>query len=187
MLKPQDVLVLLKIAVSTPGVSLSFDRLARSIGMSAAEAYDAAKRAESSRLLQLEGTLGNKRRGQRKTVNRAALVEFLVHGLKYVFPAQRSGVTRGLPTSVGAPYFQKLSRIRLAIDDMISVWPYHEGQTRGLSLEPLFPSAPFAARQDESLYELLILVDVLRDGRARERAIAENELRKRILDEPHTQ
>ena len=42
------------------------------------------------------------------------------------------------------------------------------------------PSAPKAARRDGRLYELLALIDVLREGRTRERQIAENELLKRI-------
>lgn len=34
--------------------------------------------------------------------------------------------------------------------------------------------------RDESFYELLVLFDALRDGRARERRIAEAELRQRL-------
>ena len=41
---------------------------------------------------------------------------------------------------------------------------------------PLYPSAPKAARKDPKLYELLALVDMLRLGRARERAMAEQQL-----------
>jgi hypothetical protein len=37
-----------------------------------------------------------------------------------------------------------------------------------------------AARQDARLYEILALIDALREGRTRERQIAEDELLKRI-------
>jgi hypothetical protein len=47
-------------------------------------------------------------------------------------------------------------------------------------LEPLYPSAVDAARRDPVLYECLALVDAIRVGRARERALAVDLLRKRI-------
>jgi hypothetical protein len=37
-----------------------------------------------------------------------------------------------------------------------------------------------AALRDDKLYELLALVDAIRDGRAREREIAARELKKRL-------
>jgi hypothetical protein len=40
--------------------------------------------------------------------------------------------------------------------------------------------APYAARLDEKLYELLVLIDAIRGGQARERKIAIEELRKRM-------
>jgi hypothetical protein len=60
------------------------------------------------------------------------------------------------------------------------VWPDPEGEVRGVGFEPLCKSAPKAARKDPVLYELLALVDALRDGRARERPIAERELSTRL-------
>ena len=64
--------------------------------------------------------------------------------------------------------------------DPIPVWPYAEGKQRGISLAPLYKTAPKAALQDESFYELLVLADALRDGRIRERKIAEAELCRRL-------
>jgi len=60
------------------------------------------------------------------------------------------------------------------------VWPHPEGDVRGESLEPLYPSAIDAARRDRALYESLALVDALRVGRARERALAIDLLTKRL-------
>lgn len=39
---------------------------------------------------------------------------------------------------------------------------------------------PEAALRDPTLYELLALLDAIRDGRARERALAEKALEKRL-------
>ena len=60
------------------------------------------------------------------------------------------------------------------------IWPYTEGQVRGESFSPLYKSAPLAAKNDPALYELLVLIDAIRGGRARERDIAKKELTKRL-------
>ena len=52
------------------------------------------------------------------------------------------------------------------------VWPHPNGSVRGIGVEPLHPSVPFAAMQDEKLYEMLALFDALRVGKARERNMA---------------
>jgi len=51
---------------------------------------------------------------------------------------------------------------------------------RGISFLPLHRSVPEAAMRDPKLYEMLALLDAIRDGRAREREIAVRELTKRI-------
>jgi hypothetical protein len=60
------------------------------------------------------------------------------------------------------------------------VWPDPEGTVRGFKFSPLTRSAPKAAKQDPKLYEVLALIDALRDGRARERQFAEKELTLRL-------
>ena len=44
----------------------------------------------------------------------------------------------------------------------------------------LYASVPGAARRDRALYDLLALVDAIRIGRARERALAEKEITHRL-------
>ncbi len=61
------------------------------------------------------------------------------------------------------------------------VWPSHEGTVRGASLAPLCPSATSFPESNPEFYALLGLVDALRVGRVRERAIAEELLRARLL------
>lgn len=111
--------------------------------------------------------------------NRKALEEFLIHGVKYAFPPDLGEPTRGLPTSYGAPPIK--GKI-VSQDEMPPVWPYPEGRTRGFSFSPLYPSVPKAALVDSRLYELMVLVDAIRDSRAREGQIARKELRKRLND-----
>jgi hypothetical protein len=166
-LKPQDVLVALKLAARPDG-GWSYPRLATELAMSASEVHSSVRRATRSGLLQAN---------DRHSPNRRALLEFLVHGIKYAFPAERGAMTRGLPTAHAAP---PLSAHFPTSDEPPPVWPDPEGTVRGEELEPLYRSAPKAARADKGLYELLALVDAVRGGRARERDLAVKELRSRL-------
>lgn len=163
-LKPQDVMVVLKLCTymaSRPPISV----IANDLSMSPSEVHAAFKRLHLARLLHVP-ELEDK-------PNISALEEFLLHGLKYVFPAEHGQVTRGVPTSFAAPPLKK----EIAVgDDLPPVWPWPEGDTRGVGLKPLYKTAPGAALRDPSLYELLALVDAIRNGRARERKSAERHL-----------
>ena len=107
--------------------------------------------------------------------NVTALEEFLIHGIKYAFPAEHGGRSRGVPTSYAAA---PLNRLIVPGDEPIPVWPYHKGETRGVAFAPLYKRLPIAALRDSLLYEELALIDAIRDGRARERGLAEQELIK---------
>jgi DNA-binding Lrp family transcriptional regulator len=165
-LKPQDVLVLLKLA-SREDSAWSYPTLGVELGMSPSEVHASVRRATQSGLLK-EAT---------RSVNHAALLEFLVHAVKYIFPPERGGVTRGLPTAHSAPPLRQHFR---AGSDLPIVWADPEGTVRGEALQPLYRSVPQAARSDAQLYEWLALVDAVRAGRARERELAVAELRRRL-------
>lgn len=143
----------------------TYPQLALDLGLSASEVHGATKRAIHAGLLDA-----------RRQVRRAALLEFLVHGASYVFPPSRLGVTRGMPTSAAAPPLADA----FGPTELPLVWPHPEGNARGEGLEPLYRSAPEAARRDPKLYEWLVLVDALRAGRARERQLAIKELQRRL-------
>ena len=64
------------------------------------------------------------------------------------------------------------------------VWSDAEGMTRGVAIEPLYEGVTEAIRTDEDLYKLLVLADVIRVGKVRERKVAIEELKKTILHEP---
>ena len=168
-LKPQDIVVLLKL-VGLEGV-WSYRSLAQDLFMSIGEVHNALDRATRAQLFDAE----------HKRPRLQALEEFLVHGIKYAFPAERGSVTRGTLTAYAAPPLNAV--ISSSDNEHPPVWPDPEGSARGYKLAPLYDSVPKAARLDESLYELLALVDAIRDGRARERSLAVEHLHKRLREQ----
>lgn len=104
------------------------------------------------------------------------LAEFALHGAKYAFPGVRLPLAVGVPTSHSAPAFAGI----FAPGSTDFVWPHPNGPVRGVGVEPLHPSVPFAAMQDAKLYELLALFDALRVGKARERGMALDRLQALI-------
>jgi hypothetical protein len=141
--------------------------MAKDLVMSPSEVHAAMKRAQTARLLH-GPELSN-----RPIVN--AVEEFLLYGIKYAFPAERGGPTRGIPTSYAA---EPLKQLIAPGDEPIPVWPYPKGESRGIAFAPLYKLLPEAALRDSLLYRELALVDALREGRARERKLAEQELKK---------
>ncbi len=168
VLKPLDIIVLLKLSLSNSDRP-TYLQLANQLYVYPSEVYASIKRARASHFVQ--GPELNDR------LNRSALLEFLLHGICYAFPAERGAMTRGMPTRYAAsPLRQHLEQG----NEPPPVWPYAEGSVRGYSYAPLHKSAPKAALADLHLYELLVLVDAMRDGNARERELALKELTKRL-------
>lgn len=165
-LLPQDIVVLIKL-VSYSGKRPSMAQLAADLSLSPSQIHLSLRRLQRSRLVDEK----NHRPLLRPTE------EFLLHGVKYAFPARRGEPTRGMPTAYAAPPL----RDQISGDsELPPVWPSADGPVRGVTLEPLHKIVPRAAAKDPVLYELLALVDGLRDGRARERQIAERELASRL-------
>jgi hypothetical protein len=162
----QDVLVLAKL-VSYREARPAIAQLAGDLSLSPSQVHLAIKRLERSRLIDAQSG--------RPILK--AVEEFLIHGVKYVFPARRGEATRGIPTAYAAP---PLTGQIVESGDLRPVWPDPEGDVRGVGFEPLCKAVPKAARRDPVLYQLLALIDALRDGRARERQIAERELSARL-------
>jgi hypothetical protein len=167
-LKPQDLLLALKVAAN-PMRAFTFAQLASELGISVSEVHAACSRAETSKLLVRQN-------GDLVAV-KATLLEFLLHGVKYAFPAMIGAITRGMATGVGA---SPLKDLFTSSDEAPPVWPDPEEKIRGPSLEPLYPTVAKAARVDHRLYELLALTDALRYGAAREREAARTELMRRL-------
>lgn len=109
--------------------------------------------------------------------NTKALFEFIVYGLKYVFPARAGELTRGIATGFAAPVLHKSL---ISAGEHVPVWPYARGNTMGMKVEPLFKTAADAARRDPEMYALLALVDAIRLGQPRERNLAVQLLQDRL-------
>ena len=171
MLKPQDIVVILKL-VTLESEPWSYAGLAKQLGMSTSEVHASIKRNVASQLaVKLEQSI---------TPNHRNLLEFLIHGVRYAFPAVRGELTRGLTTAYAA---EPLAKHFTSSTEPPPIWPDSEGNTRGIALLPLYRSVPFAVKQDQQLYELLALVDAIRMGRARERQLAIRELTTRFSEE----
>ncbi len=163
-MKPQDIVILLKIIAMDNG-NWQQKPVAEALIMSQSEISQSVARMQYAGLLFENG----------KKVMRSAFLEFLQHGISYVFPQKPGAMVRGVPTAHSA---LPLNKIILSQENY--VWPSAKGKIRGQSIIPLFPTVPDAAVKDSQLHELLSLVDALRIGKVRERNLALTELTKRI-------
>lgn len=98
VLKPQDLLILLKI-LAKAGDAWSYGSLAVELGMSPAEVHSGVKRAIRARLA-MPGESGAPARPVLR-----ALEEFVIHGAPYVFIAEHGEISRGVATAWAAPMF----------------------------------------------------------------------------------
>jgi hypothetical protein len=171
MLKPQDCIILIKL-LANPGMEWSQRQLAKALCISLAETNAGIRRLGEAGLLR-------KDKEGRLFPNINAAEEFLVSAIKFFFPVKLGEYTRGIPTAVAAPLFH--GKIALG-NDPIPVWPDVLGEKRGVALAPIHPSVPKALREnpDHSFYELLVLIDAIRSGRARERNIAAILLKEKL-------
>lgn len=162
LLRPLDVAVALRLSRDTGS---TFDVIADDLAMSPSVAHGSVARLREAGLVQADN----------RKVNRHALLEFLEHGVKYAFPANRGPSARGVPTAHSASILAD----QLVAEDAI-VWPSGEGHAFGESLTPLYERAPSLAKRSPAEYQMLALVDAIRVGGARERSLALDELRQRI-------
>lgn len=168
VLKPQDLLVALKIAVNR-GREFTLTELGTELNMAVSVVHGSIRRNEQARLV--SRSAGNIR------VMRSSLREFTIHGAKYAFPAVLGPLSRGVPTAIAGPVL----RVHFGkADSLPPVWPDPDGSGYGPSVTPLYPTALAACKNDNSLFEVLTLLDALRVGAAREQALAAIQLEERL-------
>ncbi len=165
-MRPQDIVILLKILCYGTTSWFSKD-LARELNLSPSEISNALNRNAEAGLIDTE----------KKLVKKQALLEFLVHGIQYVFPVRPKEMVRGILTAHSHPFFKNK-----IVSEVQYVWPDAESDERGFSVQPLYLGAVVAAKKDDKLYLLLALVDVIRLGKVRERTIAIKELESIIVN-----
>ena len=161
MIKGQDILVLLRLLEGSDDWTVR--SIGQPIGLDPAGVHRALRRLGDAHLVDVE----------RRRVNRSNAEEFLVHGLKYLFPAHQGGMSRGVPTAWAA---SPLSEELAPVDEPPPVWPDSRGKVRGISLEPLHEKAPQIARRDPDLARRLALIDAIRIGDGRVRSLAAKRL-----------
>ncbi len=164
-MRPQDVIVLLKI-ISLNDPAFRLVDFAQSIGVSLSEVSDSISRSVFAHLIA----------PNKKTPMKNAIYEFLVHGLPYVFPVRPGALVIGMPTAYSAPPLSDTFG-----NDNPVVWATSDGEVKGQEIPTFHPKQAFAAKEDNKLYELLALTDALRIGKAREKRMAEADLKKRLL------
>jgi hypothetical protein len=167
-MRPHDVAVLLKI-ISLNDKSWQLVSLASSMHISLSEISESLNRSRLAGLIDYS----------KKNVNRLNFIEFLEHGVRYVFPQQLGTMVRGIATAHSHPFMKKSF-----ISEMNYVWADNKGDVMGLAIEPFYQNQIMAVKEDREFYKLLALVDVIRVGKIREIKLAVSELKKIIINEP---
>ena len=166
-MRPQDVVILLKI-LTLQKADWQYRDLSASLFISISEVSESLNRS------QLAGLIDD----SRKKVYRQNLMEFIEHGLHYVFPQIPGSMVTGIATAHSHPFYRPLF-----IGEVNYVWECENGDMRGLAIEPLYKSVVKAVKQDEALYKILASIDIIRVGKTRELKVALQELRKIIEHE----
>jgi len=163
-LKPQDVAILLKILLKREPWTIA--ALAAELRMSASEVHAGLQRSTEARLYSSDS----------RKVRIDSFEEFVFHGLPFVFIATKGPITRGMPTSFAArPLSEHFDE-----SEFPPVWPDPLGNKRGYEISPLYKRATEAAKADPKFYELLALLDAIREDGPRVRKVARDELRLRF-------
>ena len=164
-MRPQDIVVLLKIVALKHDDWYNSD-LAKSLKISPSEISEVLNRCK------IAGLIDSKKR----KVNINSFMEFLIYGLRYVFPTQPGAIVKGIPTAHSASPIKE----HISSGSDIYVWSNAKGTHRGQVIEPLFKTIPQIVHEDKLFYELLAIVDTIRVGKAREINIARIELENRL-------
>jgi len=164
-MRPQDIVVLIKI-ISLQQANWRNIDIANAILISPSEVSEALNRCKFAGLID----------SRKRDVNINSFMEFLIYGLKYVFPVQPGAVVKGIPTAHSASPIKE----HISSGNDIYVWPYAKGNSRGQAIEPLYKTLPKVVENDIAFYELLTIIDTIRVGRVREIEIAIEELNKRL-------
>lgn len=181
MMKPQDIVVLAKLlSYYKKKKSWTQASLADELCLSPSQVNYAIKRLLAAKLL--APVLGKDNDEKKFVPVRQACEEFLIHGVKYVFPPEFGSQCGGIPTAYAAP---PLNEIIISGNDLPPVWPaIGEEAVRGIELKPLYHCVTKSIIKfpDPFFSELLALLDALRSGRARERNIGAEKISGMLKD-----
>jgi hypothetical protein len=171
-MRPQDIVILLKIICLNSQDWRIID-LSKDLYLSLSEVSEALNRCQIAGLLS----------PNKKEVFRISLLNFLIYGLKHVFPTKPGAQVRGIPTAHSALPLSE----EIVSNGIEYVWEDIDGEIMGQSIEPLYNKVIKAVKNDHKLHELLALIDALRVGRAREFNMAKEILKERFTLEQSLQ
>src|SRR5665213_2842527 len=133
--KSLDIVVLLKLSLEHE--KRTYAELSKDLHISASEIHAAVRRCMQAGLVD---------RTSRMPL-RKPLEDYLIHGVRYAFPAIPGPLARGIPTAHAAPPLSE----KIGSDDLPSVWPDEEGMVKGYAIEPLYSSVTVAVKSDPVL------------------------------------
>lgn len=165
-MRPQDIVILLKV-ISKKDQPWQNKDLAKDLFISPSEISDSLNRSCIAGLLDRE---------KKKKVYRQSFMEFIQHGLRFVFPASPGTMVNGMPTAHSHPFMKSHFQSEINF-----VWPDVRGNDLGLGIEPFYKKQVNAAKLDSEMYLMLALIDVIRVGRVREIQVAVEELKRLLL------
>ena len=164
-IRPHDIVILLKM-ITIKKHSWYLKDLAEELKISRSEISESLNRSLIAGFISQD----------KKKVDKESVLEFLTHGLKYTFPEEPGKIINGYSAAYSAAPLYHVFR-----SEANYVWPHKNGNRKGHVIRPLHKNAPMACMNDNKLYELLALTDVIRIGTRREKDKAVQELRRRIL------
>jgi DNA-binding transcriptional MocR family regulator len=168
MLQPSDLLVLF--ALQSEDDAWTLRSLAERLGVQHSKVQRGLDRLQEAGLYD----------ASRRQVIPHAAEEFLVHALRYVYPAREGAIVRGVPTAWAAsPLLGEI-----ASEDLPPVWPDPRGTVRGQAVVPLDERLPSLVKDWPEVAELAALADALRLGDARSRSSAQRHIHDRFARRP---
>ncbi|RAP36649.1 LysR family transcriptional regulator [Legionella quinlivanii] len=174
MLKGQDIAILIKLLLKLKAKEkIEFKSIAYELYISQSEVTKSIKRLEMAKLLMRYSD-------DRIELHKHEFMEFLVHSVKYHFPAEINIATRGMPAAYSSPHIKKL-----ILSEELYVWPYINGKAKGLALTPLYKTLPHALDRspDDNFYNLISALDLIRLGGKRENIIAKELLESYVWNQ----
>ncbi|HEY1082813.1 MAG TPA: hypothetical protein VGE29_11150 [Prosthecobacter sp.] len=176
MLRSHDIAVAIKLLETKGTLQVpTFASLANSLILSASEVHAAVKRGLEAGLLRKP--LSNVSRSM-PVPNSTALAEFLIHGLKYIWPVTAGATGRGVATGASLPQVAQV--LNLSASPVSTVWLHPEGDLRGESIKPLYAQAAAVALKDPFMHEWLALLDLVRAKAGREATLAADHIQDRL-------
>lgn len=174
MLKGQDIAVLIKLLLKQRAKEkVEFKRIAYEVFISQSEVTKSIQRLEKSKLIVRYSD-------ERLELNKHALEELFIYAVKYLFPAEINIATRGMAAAYSSPGI----KTQILSEDTY-VWPYINGDIKGLALTPMYKTLPDALdrTEDNDFYEIISALDIIRMGGRRENKIAKEILEKYIWNQ----